>query len=563
MAGTGIRFGFVGALALQTGCYAGLGGDDAVGDGGTTDGGDPAQGDSSGGGDDEADGGEPADPEAPDPQRVAISGARRLTAAEYTATVRTLLDLEVDASLLLPEDPRTPYDNDFTLQHASEALIAGAELLASDLATASLETDAGRGLVVGCEPTAPDDAECFAAFVDGFGPRVLRRPLTDEQRDALMALQAVGVEQDDFYAGVEAAVRGLLQHPQFLYRIERGTAVEGSDVLALDDWEVASRLSYLLWGDMPDAALFADAADGALTSEVGIVTATERMLDDPRTLRQVQRFHALWMDFEQLPHSAELSDALSRETAALIERVVFDEQRPWVELLLASETYLDETLAEHYDLPTPAGGEGWIEYPDDSRRQGLLSHGSFLSMGGAFDDTSPTQRGIAIRTRLFCEPDYSPPPEIDADNPPVSETSPCKWDRYVAHREDPGCAACHQQYDPIGFGLENYGPDGRYRTHDVGLPQCEIQSEGEVVGIGTFSGPLELANLLVADGRIEDCVAKQFYRFAHGRFELGNADAAAIDGLLAEEEPLVFDQMILDMVRAPEFRHRREETPED
>jgi hypothetical protein len=545
------------AVAL-TGCYTGWAGDlDQEEEEG------PASTGADGGSDDGNRAG--SEPEARD---VPVSGMRRLTAAEYDATVMSLLGVPVASALLLPEDPRTPYDNDYTLQQPSDALVSGAELLAGDLAALALSTEEGRDRVVGCTPNGAADEACFEQFVVDFGKRALRRPLTEEQRLAFTSLHAISIEEGDFYAGVETAVRAFLQHPQFLYRVEVGTPVENQPGLfALDDWEVASRLSYVLWGTMPDQPLFDAAETGELGQTATLTELVRWMLEDDRASTRVQRFHALWLDFEQLPHSAELSAALNMETSALIERVVFEERRPWLDLLTSAETHLDAMLAEHYGLPAPNGDEaGWVPYPEGSGRKGLLSHGSFLSLGGAFGDTSPTLRGIAVRTRLFCEPELQVPEDVDPDNAPQSEESPCKWDRYAAHRADPGCASCHAAIDPIGFGLENYGPDGRFRTHDVDLPQCEILGEGEVPGIGTFSGPGELADLVIEDGRIERCVATQFYRFAMGRFELDQTDKTFIDALMQgvdEDAPLVFDQMVISLLTSPEFRFRRDEDTEE
>jgi hypothetical protein len=541
------------------GCYTGWSGDHARAE----------SSDSTGTNDDNPGSDSGADPDnEAEVEAVPVSGLRRLTAAEYRSTIESLLGLTVDAVLLLPEDPRTPYDNDYTQQQASEALVAGVELLAGDLAAQVLSTEAGRDQVVGCTPGDAQDEACFEQFIEDFGKRALRRPLTEEQRTAFSSLHAISVEENDFYAGVEVAVRAFLQHPQFLYRVEIGTPVDNlPGVFALDDWEMASRLSYLLWGTMPDRALLDAAEAGELRQAETLHEIAHRMLEDEQAQARIRRFHALWLDFEELPHPAVLSAALDRETSALVKRIIFEERRPWVDLLTADETYVDAVLAEHYGLPMPDDtGTHWVRYPDDSGRKGLLSHGSFLSLGGAFGDTSPTQRGIAVRTRLFCENELTAPEEVDPDNPPEStDDAVCKWDRYEAHRADPGCAGCHAQLDPIGFGLENYGPDGRFRTHDVDLPQCEIKGEGQVPGIGSFSGPGELADLVLQDGRIERCVVTQFYRFAMGRFELDHYDWTFLDALTEfdEDAPLVFDQMVVNLITSPEFRLRRDEEPEE
>src|SRR5690606_15688832 len=129
----------------------------------------------------------------------------------------------------------------------------------------------------------------------------------------------------------------------------------------------------------------------------------------------------------------------------------------------------------HYGLPSPGSDAGWVTYPEASGRAGILSHGSVLSGFSKFSDTSPTQRGIFVRTRLLCQTVPSPPVTVDVDQPPgVDATGACKAERYRAHREQSGCAECHSLFEPIGLGLENFDMAGRYRAHDDGRPDCPI-----------------------------------------------------------------------------------------
>ncbi len=493
------------------------------------------------------------------------SGARRLTNHELDNTVRDLLgDDRRPATTVLLADQFAPFDNDYPTQMASEALITSLEIFATDVAGSAFADTARRDALVPCAPTGPDDTACFRAFIEDFAPKAFRRPITEEEITAYLALQAFSVEDiaevdNDFYTGIELVVRAILMDPEFLYRIEVGTPTERDGVFALDGYEVASRMSYFLWATTPDAALLAEAASGDLDTADGRRAAATRMLTDPRAQGQIRRFHTMWLGYRVLPHDTDLVANFEMETGALIDRVVFEEPQDYLNLFNFDETYLNTALATHYGLPAPDGGEGWVPY-GDSGRAGILSHGTVLSAFAKFADTSPTQRGILIRSRLMCQQIPSPPPTVDVDAEPVGAEGACKYERYAAHRERSGCAGCHNEMDPIGFGLENYDMAGRFREHDDGRPECVITGDGNLPGGGTFNGPAELGQQLVDQGYIESCVMEQFYSFAIGRSAKG-VEAAAVEELLAEftSSGHDFTSLITSFVASERFAHRREE----
>jgi len=237
----------------------------------------------------------------------------------------------------------------------------------------------------------------------------------------------------------------------------------------------------------------------------------------------------MWLGYRTIPQSAELAARFGRETNALIDRVLFDEPQDYTNLFTMSETYVDDALAEHYGLPAP-GGEAWVSY-GDSGRLGILSHGSVLSAFSKFSDTSPTQRGILVRTRLMCDVVSPPPASVNTDEPPSAMDATCKVDRYEQHRTSAACATCHSALDPIGFGLENYDMAGRFREHDNDNESCSIEGVGNVEPYGEFSGPGELAQILVEQGEIDDCVLRQYLSFAVGRKLTAGEDGLA-EGLV-------------------------------
>jgi Protein of unknown function (DUF1588)/Protein of unknown function (DUF1592)/Protein of unknown function (DUF1585)/Protein of unknown function (DUF1595)/Protein of unknown function (DUF1587) len=511
--------------------------------------------------------GSEGEPELPpeDVELVLAGQSRRMTQAELDNTLEDLIgDLTRPAQMFLSEDEHTPFDNDYTLQTVSRTYVESMEVLSIDVANRLIETPARRDLVVPCTPTGPDDEACFRQFIESFGRLALRRPLLPEEVDAYVTLQSFATEDiaavdNDFYTAVALVISAIIQDPEFLYRLEVGSPTTDPGVFKLDDYELAVRVSFLLWGSTPDDQLLADAEAGLLEDPIERADIVDRMLGDAKAQRQLHRWHAMWLGYRGIPHSAELVDAFNRETTALIDRVVFEDQASYLELFTSSQTYVDDFLAAHYGFTAPAGGEGWIDYPAD--RAGILSHGSVLASFSKFTDTSPTQRGILIAERLQCNPIPRPPPEVDSDNPPGNPDDPtaCKEDRYAAHREIESCANCHNLMDPIGFGLENYDIGGVFRATDDGKPECTITGAGELPGVGTFSGPKELADRLLESGRLERCVAEQYLTYASGR-DLAAEEGPAIDHLLTAFEAAGYDfrQMMTNHVVDELFGFRRE-----
>ncbi len=538
------------ASCLIVACYRGGGGGDgdADGDGGTVDDGD----------DDGASTGEM--PDAPEDGGVGMMGLRRLSVDEFDNTVRDLLgDDTRPGEGLLPEDVVDPFDNRFSTQSASRPLIEGLEQLSIDITTRLLEDAPRRDMVVGCQPSGAADEACMRSFVTTFGRRALRRALTDEeiQRYVDLGMSYAG-DEDDFYAGVGVVVRAFLQDVEFVYRVEIGTPTDEAGVFSLSDWEVATRLSYFLWGTMPSDELLDLAEAGSLGTPEEVREAAAGMLTDSRALDRIDRFHSMWLGYYRLPHPPELTTAMRTETRMLLEQTIVQEQTDWRTLFSATGTFVDSMLATHYGLPAPAGtGFEWVEYGDTGRK-GLLSHGSFLSVAGKFGDTSPTQRGKIIRKRLFCQDIPPPPPDVNIDEPPPEVDSPCKIDRYNMAQID-GCAACHALLDPVGFGLENYDQAGRFRTTDNELPECTIAGDGVIDG-NEFNGPDGLADLLMEQNLLDTCIVAQVYEFAMGH-EIAAEDIRYVDDLTGafSEGGFRFDTLMLDLVGDEAFLYRREE----
>ncbi|MGK0360027.1 MAG: hypothetical protein ACI9U2_002333 [Bradymonadia bacterium] len=472
-----------------------------------------------------------ADVGTPDALVAFASAARRLSQGELDRTLWMLFgDDTASARRLLPEDEFAPFDNDYPEQRASLAWVESLEVLANELANDLIADPVRLAGITPCTPQGPEDQDCFRQTVAALGHLALRRALVPaevEAYDPLLSLAAEAPSGEPFAVAVGLLVRALVQDPEFLHRVERGRDGEDGDVRSLTSAEIVTRMAFLLWGTAPDADALADAADEDLSDPVARRVVAERMLEDPRAKQQLHRFHAMWIGYRQSPHDPQLVAAFQRETAALIDRAIFEDEQ-YLTLFNAPETFVDPRLANHYGLAVPAGEE-WVAY-NTPERAGILSHGSVLGAHSkGFSDSSPTQRGKFVRERLMCQVIPPPPPTVDVDQPPGDAEAACKVERYRQHAADPGCAGCHALMDPIGFGLERFDLAGRYREHDPGLPECVIEGVGDLPGAGEFSGPGQLATLLIDGGHIDACAIQNYLQFAIGRAlrpnEAGYADA--------------------------------------
>lgn len=498
------------------------------------------------------------------PPVVPVTALRRLSAAELD---RTLADLTGDRSrlavTLLPGTTFTPFDNDTALQAPSAIWVEAVERLADTITTQTLADPARRQRVLPCTPTGNQDLACLDRFIETFGRRALRRPLTPAETVELKSLHAQALERGDFLTSVGLIMRRLLQDPELHFRVELG-APQADGTTKLDAFEVASRLSFFLQGRAPSDWLLDLAQAGALDTTEGLRAAATRLVSEPAGRARIEEFHAMWLGYLTLPHDGAFNQRLVNESTALVRRVVFEQPGDYRRLFLSDETYVDPTLAAHYGLPAPAGGApGWVPY-GASGRKGILSHGALLSNGVKQTDTSPTLRGLWVRNRLFCSEIPAPPPNVVADVPPPAQNGVvCKKARYAVHDSVASCAACHTSMDPIGFGLEQFDRTGRFRAVEADHPECVIDGQGALEGVGSFKGPAELAELMIGTGAVEACTVKQLFRFVNGRRD--RSEDAPLLALLTEQFHAGgrrFDALLVDLVSHETFLRRRlEVTP--
>jgi hypothetical protein len=343
-----------------------------------------------------------------------------------------------------------------------------------------------RRAIFSCRPTAPqEEAPCARRIVESLATRAYRGSIARSDVDALMQFYEKGVQSGGgFEAGVRMALQAMLSSLHFVFRVEEvpATAKPGS-AYRISDLDLASRLSFFLWGTIPDAELIDVARRDGLSRPDMFDRQVRRMLADPRSDALGTRFAAQWLRLQDL-HKVEpdalsfpyfdesLAEAMAHETELLFQHLVRAD-RPALELLTADYTFVNERLARHYGISGVSGPDfRKVSYPDDKRR-GLLGHGSVLTLTSHGNRTSPVLRGKWVMEVLL----GSPPPPPPVDVPDLEETKSAKEGRLLSvaeqlaqHRASPACSSCHNVIDPIGLSLDNFDVTGAWRIKDRGVP---------------------------------------------------------------------------------------------
>ena len=349
-----------------------------------------------------------------------------------------------------------------------------------------------RRAIFTCRPEAGDDEiGCVTEILGRLATKAYRRPLTDQDMEGLLALYDAGARDGGFEEGVRLGLEGILASPNFVFRIEEpGQPVEGADAFRITDVDLASRLSFFVWGTGPDDELLEVAAAGHLSDRVMLRSQVERLLADGRSRALAGRFGAQWLRLQDLEKTepdprlnpdfdAQLKASMLRETELFLENLVA-EDRPVFDLFTADYTFVNERLARHYGIPGVAGDRfRRVSYPDGSRR-GILGHGSILTLTSHADRTSPVLRGKWVMEVILGTPPPPPPPDV----PELEATESAGDGRFLTvrermerHRSNPSCNSCHRMIDPIGLALENFDVTGAWRIKDQGMP---IDAAGEL-----------------------------------------------------------------------------------
>jgi hypothetical protein len=467
------------------------------------------------------------------------------------------------------------------LPHIMELTITGPQKVSGISETAS------RKIIFSCYPQqrsrpapAKDGAapvrysadQCAEQIVRRLATRAYRRPLTQHDVEALMAFYQKGAAMGDFEEGVRTAIQAMLASPRFVFRVETApaNAVAGKDY-QISDVDLASRLSFFLWGSIPDEQLLTLAAQKRLSAPRVLEAQTRRMLADPRAAALSTRFASQWLRLQDLDkvrpdafwfpdYDQQLADAMRQETE-LFFNDIRQRDASVLEFFTANYTFVNDRLARHYGIPGVSGDYfRKVQYPDSTRR-GLLGHGSILVQTSLANRTSPVLRGKWVMEVLIGMPPPPPPPNV----PDLEQTASAKEGRQLTTRErmeihgaNAQCKTCHQYMDPIGLALDNFDVTGKWRYRENGVL---LDTRGTMYDGTAVSTPSDLTrSLLSRPLPLLRSFTENLMAYAVGR-RVEDYDQPSIRAIVrdAEKSNYKMSAFVLGVVKSPAFRMRRAE----
>jgi len=431
-----------------------------------------------------------------------------------------------------------------------------------------------RRLIFTCRPTqATEERPCAERIVRQLATRAYRGPVVAEDFTALMAFYDRGRTASDFEGGVRLAVQAILASPRFLLRMEQvPSTLRAGQTYRVSDRDLASRLSFFLWGALPDEALLKVAQAGQLSQPALFDRQVRRMLADPRAEALATRFASQWLRLQDVRQvrpdhhfyshwDTTLSDAMVRETELFVASLLRDD-RPITELLTADYTFVNERLAKHYGIANVVGSEYRRVTIPGANRRGLLGQGSVLLLTSIADRTSPVLRGKWVMEVLLASPPPPPPPNVPSLDDSVKSNAGGKLlstrERMEEHRKNPACNSCHRVIDPLGLALENFDATGAWRARDNGVT---IDANGDLYDGTRMEGPAGLrAALLRHSDLIKLSFTESLMTYALGRrvepFDLPTVRRIVADAGRQGDRLSAF---ILGVVKSPAFQMGRVE----
>jgi hypothetical protein len=441
---------------------------------------------------------------------------------------------------------------------------------------------ASHKLIMACDPKA-SHSEQTREILTRFATRAYRRPATRDEVDRLVRLvEAAEKRGDKWEGGIQLALQAVLVSPKFLFRVELDDRPDSAEPHPIDEYQLASRLSYFLWSTMPDAELLALAGKKQLTANLD--AQVKRMIQDPKSKALVENFALQWLQLRILKNFSpdpklfptfddKLRASMLKETELFFDAIM-REDRSILELLDADFTFLNRRLAEHYGIADTNGN--WVGRkpgkPEGDRiwrneqfvrvqlqggeRGGLLTQASILAVTSNPTRTSPVKRGRWVLEQLLGTPPPPPPPNVPLLEDARRQLTGSLRQRMEQHRVDPACANCHARMDPLGFGLENYNAIGAFRTKDDGF---DIDPSGTLPDGKSFKGPAELKQILKGKKELfSRCLAEKMLTYALGRGVeyYDRPTLERINAALAKND-YRFATLVTEIVKSEPFRLRR------
>jgi hypothetical protein len=492
--------------------------------------------------------------------------ARRLTRWEYENSVADVLGVQMGTtldSLILPDIRSNGFSNDVGGQLATVAQADAYSQAADSVGTVLAKTPSWLTPFAGCSQTS---AACRDEIVGGLGLHLFRRPLSTSEVTSFGALFDATVAAGSSVAASDAAVvvvRAMLQSPQFLYRLESQAApAGGGSVRPLDNYEIASRLSYFIWSSAPDDALLMAAQNGGLSAPSAMRAQVARMLKSPRARETVQRYFREWLALDDLDDATrgpaftpQLAADMKSETLNVVGDQLWDSSQPLLSMFQTRNTIVTPQLAAYYGLPVPAA-DGRASLSGLPNRVGLLTHASVLTINGDAN-ASIVERGLFMLRNVLCEDVGVPPPGATS----VMLAPPTASQRQMsdARLQHQPCMSCHSTFDPLAYAFEPFDSMGATIVQDVN--GNAVRQDGWLTHPAAPNTPYNdvasYMDLLVKDQRISDCMATKVAQFAWGR-AMGAGELCMLQDVRARmsaSNGKTFADMITAIVANPDFQY--------
>lgn len=502
---------------------------------------------------------------------VGPSPVRRLSQAEYRATLHDLFaGIDVGQPTLTADNAVNGFENRADKLFATEGNVGDFSTAAISVAAKAV---AAMDKLASCSAQA--DEACGKSFVKDFGERAFRRPLSSDELSRYGANFEAIRKEIGFREAAQLTIEAMLQSVNFLYRLDLGDPKKNVDGrLGVTGFEMASRLSYLLWGSMPDANLFKAARDGKLTSDGDILAQAKRMLNDERMRGQMVDFHRQWLDFDHINlvyqregekdsvkypgYTAQLRAAMREESDRFTEKVMVDGSHSFAEMLTSRASFVNAPLAKLYGVAAPASGWQEVELPE-SERAGILTRAGFLASRAHKFSGSPPLRAVFVMRRLLCMPEMVPAANANTSEPVQMPGEAPKTNRQLFEArvaESGACRGCHQLIDPIGFPFEHYDAIGGHRKQDNGI---DVDAAGALQSTdvdGPVANAIELSHKLAQSEQVQSCMARQWLGFATGvEPEEEDCRVQQLTDVLKAANGDVH-MMLLSLVKSPDFLSR-------
>lgn len=502
---------------------------------------------------------EPVADETPGPRQLSL-----LSRYQYGNTVKDLLGINADVVRNFPVEAKVNgYDNNaannvVTSRHVTEYMDAAATL-------AQQAVSQNRNNLVQCDT---QQADCRRSFVQGFGRKAFRRDLSNAEINDYVGLFDSESGSD---SGLQLVIRAMLMSPNFLYISEMGT--RDGDHYRLSQFEIASLLSYMFWGTMPDNGLLQTARNNQLSTPAQIESAARRLLSDNRARTHMGHFVEQWLEADRgnigskdanvYPRfNANVRDAMDAEMKAFFNHVVFDSTQQFDELFNADYVFVNSALAGYYGISGVNGNQMQMVPDSSGNRGGLLSLGAVMAAHGHSNETAPIPRGKFVRKKIMCQDFPEPPVDLDTSFPDPDPSLTTR-EKFAARTAATECQDCHRYLNGVGFGFEAFDGAGAYRTSDNGK---NVDVSGVIIGMASlsgtdqtsYSGVRDMQQVLAEADSTKACVARQFYRFARG-YSDGSSDVNTLKNLtqLFEASNYNLQEMMIGVTQLQTFALRR------